>query len=33
VCDVNRADNTFTFMLIPYTQKHIIVPKKEVGRR
>lgn len=33
VCDVNRADSTFTFMLIPYTQQHIIVPKKAVGQR
>lgn len=33
VCDVDRAGNWFTFMLIPYTQKHIIVPKKAIGDR
>merc|ERR1712146_246591 len=31
VCDVNQAEGWFTFMLIAYTQKHIIVPQKEVG--
>ncbi|GMI34017.1 hypothetical protein TrCOL_g6067 [Triparma columacea] len=31
ICDVNHAEGWFTFMLIEYTQKKIIVPKKEVG--
>jgi hypothetical protein len=33
VCDVDRAGGWFTFMLIPYTQQHIIVPRKAVGDR
>ena len=28
---VNVTDSTFDFMLIPYTQEHIIVPRKAVG--
>ena len=31
VCEVNTSENWFTFMLIEYTQKKIVVPKKEVG--
>jgi len=31
VCDVNASENWFTFMLIEYTQKKIIVPQKPVG--
>ncbi|KAK8812317.1 hypothetical protein WA158_007551 [Blastocystis sp. Blastoise] len=31
VCDVNYVDNWFTFMLIPHTQEHIIIPLKEIG--
>ena len=31
VCEVNAAESWFTFMLIEYTQKHIIVPQKAVG--
>ena len=31
VCDVDTNDNWFTFMLIEYTQKHIVVPSKLVG--
>lgn len=31
VCDVDTKDNWFTFMLIEYTQKHIVVPNKLVG--
>jgi riboflavin synthase len=31
VCDVDTTDNWFTFMLIEYTQKHIVVPNKLVG--
>jgi len=31
VCEVNFEECWFTFMLIGYTQKHIIVPDKSVG--
>lgn len=31
VCDVNTEENWFTFMLVEYTQKKIILPLKEVG--
>lgn len=31
VCDVNTEECCFTFMLIEYTQKHIIVPLKKPG--
>lgn len=31
VCDVD--DDTFTFMLIPFTQEHIILPRKSIGDR
>lgn len=31
VVDVNREENWFTFMLIEYTQKKIVVPGKPVG--
>lgn len=35
VCDVKsegpKGDNWFTFMLVEYTQKHIIIPSKKVG--
>ena len=31
VCEVNSGESWFTFMLIEYTQKKIIVPTKEVG--
>jgi riboflavin synthase len=33
VCEVDAAAATFTFMLIAYTQQHIIVPRKKVGDR
>mmetsp|Transcript_12138 Transcript_12138/g.21944 ORF Transcript_12138/g.21944 Transcript_12138/m.21944 type:complete len:270 (-) Transcript_12138:62-871(-) len=29
VCEVSNS--TFEFMLVPYTQDHVIIPKKEVG--
>ena len=28
VCEVNTTENWFTFMLVEYTQKHIVVPLK-----
>jgi riboflavin synthase len=28
ICDVNKADDWFTFMMIAHTQNSIIVPKK-----
>eukprot|EP00563_Minutocellus_polymorphus_P001594 CAMPEP_0181040904 /NCGR_PEP_ID=MMETSP1070-20121207/11309_1 /TAXON_ID=265543 /ORGANISM="Minutocellus polymorphus, Strain NH13" /LENGTH=461 /DNA_ID=CAMNT_0023118969 /DNA_START=71 /DNA_END=1456 /DNA_ORIENTATION=- len=31
VCEVDTKDNWFTFMLIEYTQKHIVVPNKLIG--
>ncbi len=31
VCEVNRAESWFTFMLVQYTQNHIIIPHKPVG--
>ena len=31
VCEVNAAEGWFDFMLVAYTQQHIIIPKKEVG--
>ena len=31
VCDVFPETNEFTFMLVEYTQKKIIIPLKEVG--
>jgi riboflavin synthase len=31
VIDTNPINSTFTFMLIPYTQQHIIIPSKQVG--
>ena len=31
VMDTNPTNATFTFMLIPYTQQHIIIPYKNVG--
>eukprot|EP00957_Ditylum_brightwellii_P003157 240374-Ditylum_brightwellii.AAC.1 len=31
VCEVDMAANTFTFMLVEYTQKKIIVPAKLKG--
>jgi riboflavin synthase alpha subunit len=31
VCEVNRTEGWFTFMLIAYTQKHVIIPHKAVG--
>ena len=31
VCQVNGAESWFTFMLIEYTQKHIVVPDKAIG--
>eukprot|EP00288_Rhodomonas_lens_P017815 CAMPEP_0177713686 /NCGR_PEP_ID=MMETSP0484_2-20121128/13071_1 /TAXON_ID=354590 /ORGANISM="Rhodomonas lens, Strain RHODO" /LENGTH=334 /DNA_ID=CAMNT_0019225591 /DNA_START=92 /DNA_END=1096 /DNA_ORIENTATION=+ len=31
VCEVNSAESWFTFMLVAYTQQHIIIPKKAVG--
>lgn len=33
VCEVDRTEGWFTFMLIAYTQKHIIIPHKAVGDR
>ena len=30
VCDVNRQENWFTFMLVEYTQKKIVVTKKSI---
>lgn len=31
VCEVNAAEGWFDFMLVAYTQQHIIIPTKEVG--
>mmetsp|Transcript_6096 Transcript_6096/g.8871 ORF Transcript_6096/g.8871 Transcript_6096/m.8871 type:complete len:262 (-) Transcript_6096:231-1016(-) len=31
VCEVDTDDNWFTFMLVEYTQKKIIIPAKEIG--
>jgi len=31
VCDVNSAEGWFTFMLVAYTQQHIIIPSKSAG--
>lgn len=31
VCEVNRDEGWFTFMLVEYTQKKIVIPGKEVG--
>lgn len=31
VCEVDTEDNWFTFMLVEYTQKKIIIPAKEIG--
>ena len=31
VCNVNNAEGWFDFMLVAYTQQHIVVPKKAVG--
>ncbi|GMH96476.1 hypothetical protein TrST_g12585 [Triparma strigata] len=33
VCEVDYVSNYFTFMLIEYTQKKIVVPLKEVGEQ
>lgn len=32
VCDVNVAEQWFTFMLVDYTQKKIIIPSKSIGQ-
>eukprot|EP00320_Phaeocystis_rex_P000963 CAMPEP_0119080416 /NCGR_PEP_ID=MMETSP1178-20130426/111870_1 /TAXON_ID=33656 /ORGANISM="unid sp, Strain CCMP2000" /LENGTH=286 /DNA_ID=CAMNT_0007063015 /DNA_START=29 /DNA_END=890 /DNA_ORIENTATION=+ len=31
VCHVNNAEGWFDFMLVAYTQQHIVVPKKALG--
>lgn len=31
VCDVDYAASTFSFMLIGYTQQHVVIPKKAAG--
>ena len=31
VCEVDAVNSTFTFMLVQYTQNHVIIPKKPVG--
>ena len=31
VCEVNRQEGWFTFMLVEYTQKKIVIPSKAVG--
>ena len=31
VIDVNRTERWFSFMLVDYTQKHVIIPMKQVG--
>lgn len=31
VCDVDYSANTFSFMLIGYTQQHVVIPKKSAG--
>lgn len=33
VCEVNNEEKWFTFMLVEYTQKKIIIPKKDIGQR
>jgi riboflavin synthase len=33
VVDVNRVEGWFTFMLVAYTQQHIIIPRKQKGDR
>jgi len=31
VCEVNKIEGWFSFMLVAYTQKHIIIPSKKIG--
>ena len=31
VCEVNRTESWFTFMLVQYTQNHVIIPHKPIG--
>ncbi|KAG8468579.1 hypothetical protein KFE25_013662 [Diacronema lutheri] len=31
VCDVDYAASTFSFMLIGYTQQHVVIPQKSAG--
>mmetsp|Transcript_21723 Transcript_21723/g.38383 ORF Transcript_21723/g.38383 Transcript_21723/m.38383 type:complete len:238 (-) Transcript_21723:79-792(-) len=31
VCEVNHEESWFTFMLVQFTQTHVIIPHKEVG--
>lgn len=33
VCEVNRKENWFTFMLVAYTQQHIVIPLKTAGSK
>ena len=33
ICEVNRAEGWFTFMLISYSQAHLCLPKKPLGSR
>lgn len=33
VCEVNTEEKWFTFMLVEYTQKKIIIPQKDIGQR
>ena len=31
VCEVNDSELWFSFMLVQYTQNHVVIPKREVG--
>jgi riboflavin synthase len=31
VCEVNQVEKWFTFMLVQFTQHHVIIPHKEIG--
>ena len=31
VCEVNKAEGWFEFMLIEFTQQKVIIPKKAIG--
>jgi len=33
VCEVDRVEGWFTFMLVEYTQKKIVIPMKDVGEK
>ena len=33
ICDVDKKESWFTFMLISHTQQNVIIPKKEIGSK